>query len=345
MEDITSTSTTTTDTMNTSEGSAQGAASTSIEAAGTQTGDTNENVPQGESVPGVQQPKEPANAAETIIGEYTPNFKYKVKKKDLEFDDFFKSAIKNAEQEKKIRELHEKAFGLDEVKESRETYKKQLEEWQGKYNQVDESLKHVGNLVRKKDFRTFFEVLNIPKQDIINYAIEELKYAELPADQKAVIDQQRMQEREYESKLTENQMLQQQMSQLVQQQTAFELSQTLAKPDIAQVVQAYDGRMGPQAFMNEVIKRGQYYEAVHKVSPPASQLVEEIVNLIGGAQASAPQVGVAPSQVMQSQHSGSQAQQTKPVMTKFQGGSSKSPTKKVPQSLEDLRQMRQSAQI
>lgn len=271
---------------------------------------------------------------------YAPNFKFKVKDKELEFDDFVKPIVKTKDVEQKIKDLYEKAHGIEEVKAARETFKTQAEEWKGKFTQVEASLQTLGSYVKKDDFGSFFKALNIPKEKIIRYAIEELKYQELPPEQKAAIDLQRQQQTEFEMAQTQNQTLQQQMANLIQQQATFELNQELARPDVSQAITAYDTGAGQAgAFRAEVIRRGQYYEAVHKISPPASQLVQEILSLVGvqaqaqqGTQASS---NGSPSQVVQNQ-------KEKPVISSFQGGGGKSPTRKVPSSIDDLRKMRQN---
>jgi len=280
-----------------------------------------------------------AVAAAGAESAWTPNFKFTVKDKALEFDDFIKPIVKNKELETKIREMYEKAYGIDEVKSVRDTFKTQAEEWKGKYGQVEQSLQTLGGYVKKGDFRTFFQALNIPKDKIIQYAIEELKYQDLPADQRAALEQQRQSQAEFEQAQQQNQMLQTQMQQMAVQQATFELDQALNRPDAVQVAQAYDARAGKLgAFKAEVIRRGQYYEAVHKISPPASQLVAEVLNLVG-VQAQAQQGSQAtsigtPSQVVQ-------AQKDKPVIPAFQGGGAKSPAAKIPTSIDDLRKMRE----
>lgn len=283
---------------------------------------------------------EAAQATEAAINQYTPNFKFKVNDKELEIDDFLKPIVKNKDVETKLREIYEKAHGIDAVKTAREQFKKQAEEWQGKYTTVETSLQSLGQMVKKGDYRTFFDVLNIPKQDIINYAIQELKYQELPPEQRQAIDAEREREIALSQTSQQNQMLQQQMAQMVQQQAQFELNQELAAPTVAQVITAYDTRAGkPGAFRAEVIRRGQYYEAVHKISPPASQLVQEVLALVGTQQAQ-------PGPMDSSQDSSGQtasSQQQKPVIPSFSGGGTKSPTsRKVPSSIEDLRKMRQN---
>lgn len=280
-----------------------------------------------------------ASKSATTPSAFTPNFKFKVKDKDLEIDDFLKPVVKDAETEKKLRELYEKAHGLDEVKGSRDTFKTEAEQWKGRFSNVETSLKTLGEYVKKDDFRSFFEALNIPKDKIIQYAINELKYQELPAEQRAAIEAQREQQFAYEQSSVQNQTLQKQMADLVQKQAAFELDQELAKPEIVQAAQSFDTRTGKAGeFRKLVIQRGQYYEAVHKISPPASQLAQEVVQLIG-VQATA-QPGTAPSQ-NQSSPTGSQTQAAKPVIPSFSGGG-KSPVKKMPTSIDDLRALRQN---
>lgn len=271
---------------------------------------------------------------------YNPNFKFKVKDKELEFDDFVKPIVKNKDLEAKLREMYEKAHGLEEVKTARETFKMQAEETKQKLASVEDNLKTLGSYVKKGDFGTFFQALNIPKDQIIRYAIEELKYQELPPEQKAAIEQQKQREQYLEQTSSQNQQLQQQMAQMIQQQAALELNQELSKSEINSAISAYDSRAGqPGAFRAEVIRRGQYYEAVHKISPPASQLVSEVLNLVG-VQPTSPQATMNASQATQGQVVLNQ--NSKPTITAFSGGSNKSPARKMPSSLDDLRAMRQN---
>lgn len=292
-----------------------------------------------------------AESAESVttpaIPAWAPNFEFTVKDKKHQFDDWIKETIKTKEQEAKVRELYEKAYGLDEVKADRQSLKAERDDYKTKFTNVEQSLQTLSSYVKKGDFRTFFDVLKIPKQAIINYAIEELKYQELPPEQRMAVDQQRQQQAEYEARMMENQTLQQQMQQMAIQQARTEMNFELAKPEVASVVQAFNARAGKaDAFEQEIIRRGSYYEAVHKISPPVSQLVAEVISLIGGQAQASPQ-GQAPSVTSPGQAQGqinSQAQQQqKPVIPNFQGASSaKSPAKRTISSIDDLRKARQS---
>lgn len=61
----------------------------------------------------------PETAEAEAIPAYVPNFKYTVGGKEKEVDEMFRSLITDAEKEKKIREVFERADGLDLVKQSR----------------------------------------------------------------------------------------------------------------------------------------------------------------------------------------------------------------------------------
>lgn len=276
-------------------------------------------------------------AAATDQPAWTPNYEFTVKDKKLQMDELFKPLIKSKDVEAKLKDLYEKAYGLDEVKSSRETFKERATQAEQKYQQTEQNLKMLGDVVKKQDFNTFFEVLNIPKEQILQYAIQELKFQQLPDDQKQAIEERRQQEQQFQYAQQQNQTLQQQMQQMAVAQAQQELNFETSKPEVQSVAQALDARLGKQgAFMSEVIKLGQYYEAVHKTSPPASQLVKEVMQIVGMS-APAPQ-GEPATQANPSQ--GVVPNSQKPVIPAFNGSVAKSPVRKTPTSIQDLRDMR-----
>lgn len=278
-----------------------------------------------------------AQEAPTDQSAWTPNYEFTVKDKKHQIDELFKPLIKSKDVETKLKEIYEKAYGLDEVKSSRETFKEKALQFEHENGTIKQNLKVLSDVAKKGDFSTFFDVLGIPKDQILNYAIQELKFRELPAEQQAAIEAHRQQEQAYYQAQTENQTLQQQMQTMMVQQAKQEINFEISKPEIQSAAQAFDARVGkPGAFMSEVIKRGQYYEAVHKTSPEASQLVQEVLQFVG-MPASVPQ-GQAPFQAIPSQ--GVVSQQNKPVIPAFNGSVTKSPVRKAPGSLQDLRDMR-----
>ena len=271
--------------------------------------------------------------------EYTPNFEFTVKDKKLEFDEWARPFVKDKETEAKFREMFEKAHGLEEVKTHRQSLRDELNTLKTEKTQLDTSLKQLSSYVQNKDYNSFFETLKIPKEDIIRYAVDELKYQELSPEQRREIDAHRQQTSRLSELELQNQQLLEQSQQAIRSQAEFQLNSELSKPDIASIAQNYDARIGkPGAFRQEVINRGAYYETVHGQTIPAAQAVQEIVQLIGGQASTSPQASTTPQQPSPSQVVATQ--KTKPVIPNVQGSGSNSPYKKQPTSVEDLRKMR-----
>jgi hypothetical protein len=286
------------------------------------------------SQPSVGEAAEAAIEAAKVAA-YQPNFKFKVKDKEFEIDEWARGAIKDPVMEKKVKELYEKAYGLDDVKTDRETLKKKVADLEPKLTNIQKSLGLLGQHIQKGDMRSFFEALQIPKEHVLRYALEEFKFEDLPADQKAEIQAQREKERQLHFLNEQNQLYAQQMQQFAYTQAKTELDTTLSKPEVAAVAQAFDARVGkPGAFQAEVIKRGQFYEKLNGTSITVQQAVEEVVALIGGS----PQAPQGAENVVTPQSS---AAGQKPVIKNFSGASQTSPTKKVFTSIDDIRKERQ----
>jgi hypothetical protein len=268
---------------------------------------------------------------------WTPNYEFTVKDKKHQIDESLRPLIKSKDVETKLKEIYEKAYGLDEVKSSRETFKEKAAQFEQENGTIKQNLKVLSDVAKKKDFSTFFDVLGIPNEHILEYADQVRKFQSLPAEQQLAIEEYRQQEQAYSQAQTENQTLQQQMQQMMVQQARQEINFEISKPEIQNAAQTFDARVGRSgAFMSEVIRRGQYYEAVHKTSPTAETLVKEVLQIVG-MQAPVPQ-GQAPLQAIPSQ--GVVQNQSVPVIPAFNGSVTKSPVRKAPGSLQDPRDMR-----
>lgn len=286
---------------------------------------------------------EAITSAAAGVPAWMPEFKFKVKDKELEFDDFVKPIIKSKEVNDKIKDLYLKAHGLDEVKQSRDHFQNQYKAENEKITTIEKNLQNIGVTVKNKDFGTFFDLLKIDKNDVMNYFIEELKFQELPAEQKQAIERQRQVEREYQTAQEQNQGLQTQMQEMMIKQTKFEFAQVFASPDVAPAIQQFEARVGqPGAFEKAILERGQYYEAVHKTSPPVRQLVNEVLTLAGLSSGMPGQAQQAPLTQQSNASQVVHAQNQKPVIPSFSGGSStKSPARQVVGTIDDIRKRRQ----
>lgn len=271
--------------------------------------------------------------------EWQPNYKFKVKDKELEFDDWVKPLVTKETQDK-FREVFEKAHGIDAVKQDRQSLREELRAIREEKERIDTSLQYLSQYVQKKDYRSFFEALQIPKEEILRYAIDELKYQEMSPEQRQEIDAYRQNQYRLSQLEMQNQQLMREYESMTQAQKVNELESELSRQDIAEMARSYDARVGePGAFRKEVISRGAYWESVHGQTISAKQAVDEVLRLVGGTVGSAPQAG-APSQTMTPGQAVVQNRQ-KPVIPNVQGASGSSPAKKRPGSIEDLRRMRE----
>lgn len=262
---------------------------------------------------------------------YQPNYKFKVLDKEHEFDDFIKGAIKDAETEKKARELHERAFGLDSVKQDRQTLKSELSQTKEKMATTDRALETLGEYVKTGDYDSFFEALRIPKQDILKYAVALVQREQDPAKAQAHEMQRRadLASRGYERQSAE--LLQSQQAFAVQQRT-FELQNVTSRPEVQAVAQAYNAGMGnPGAFQEYVIAIGASY-AARGQDLPAEQAVAEAIKHLRAVNPQLGTSGTPTGPAVVQPHA-------KPVIPSIQGRGT-SPVRSTYKSIEDLNRRR-----
>lgn len=281
-----------------------------------------------------------AAGVEITESEYAPNYKFKYRALDRseaegEFDDALKPLLKNAEVEKKVRELYEKAHGIDFVKADREALKQSFGETQQAYETQSTALRTLGTFVQNKDFDSFFEALKIPKQDILQYALQQVQISKMSPEERAQFDTQRQAQQRTMALQMQNQELTQQFQTMAVQGRENELAGTLAHPEIAPLIADFDQRAGRTgAFRDLVVQKGQHHFFSSGLDVPVGQVVQEVIQLLGlrpqapAGQAAAPAAGGA--------RVGSGG---KPVLPNVQGKGGASPAKKVPRSTADLRNL------
>jgi len=263
---------------------------------------------------------------------YQPNTKYNVKDKELEFDDWAKGAIKDKETEEKVRELYTKAYGIDTIKQARDAIAAEFETLKISKAETDQALQQLGTFKASKDWDSFFEALDIPKQDVLKYAVELVQRDQWTPEQKAQWQQSRQAQQVAMQAQNERSGLEQQLNELRVQQRSFELDQTLAQSQIAEIAQTYDSRVAnPGAFRSLVIEYGQA-QAARGVDISAKDAVAEI------ARRTQALMGVSEGAPMQSVPKVVQPH-AKPVIPNIAGRGT-SPIKSVPKSFADLKQRR-----
>lgn len=268
---------------------------------------------------------------------WKPNFKYKVMDKEMEYDDFIKPVL-TKENEAKVRELYEKAMGLDFAKPKHVELQKKVQEHyaplEKKYNDFTQTISVLDKMVAKDDYDNFFKELNIPEQKIMEWAVKKAQLMQLTPEQQAqynneVSGRQRLYKLEQENLAFQNQF-----QGLELQTREYQLSNELLKPEVASVVQAFEAVQGAGSFRNEVIKRGQYYAHVQGKDIPVEQAVSEVLGILGKAY-------ITPNNAsaVSTSQPASQTPQNKPAVIPNVQSQGTSPVKKAVKSLDDLKKL------
>jgi hypothetical protein len=299
--------------------------------------ETNEVPPAQETPAPVEAKTTDAPDEATPVAEvpaFTPNFKVKAYDKEFEIPEEFRALIKDGESEKKVREIFEKAYGLDGMKERYQKTKEDFGKTQEvltQYAEQDKTIEFLSKCVEKKDFDTYFETLGIPEKDLQEWMLRKLQVGSLPPEQQALYNERREQQKRLYELEAKNSQYESERSLAQQNAEAQEaakveqdLNQTLAKPEVLAIAKQIDSRLGEGAFRNEVIKRGIAAYAVDKKVISAEEAVQQVLGLLG------------PGAANQSKMASVQAAKDKPVLPIVEG-KPVSPTSKKPTSVSDLR--------
>ena len=271
---------------------------------------------------------------------FTPNLKFKVKDKEHEIPAYMKDVIKDAKIEKEIKEVFEKAYGLEGIKEQRETLKKERDQYFGQVQTIVRDVNAVKADYQRGDLDSMFQKLNIPLEKVLQYAYQKAQYLELPPEQREAIDQQRNLELQTRNLDSQNQGLTAQLQAQIVQAKSEQFQAIMSRPEITSVEQAFDTQAGrPGAFRQLVQSHGEltWNRSGGKTDLSPQQAVEEVIRLYGlkpgQAAPAAAVVAATPAAPAATPAS------TKPATTVIPNiqGKSTSPLKTKPRSIEDLK--------
>jgi hypothetical protein len=201
-------------------------------------------------------------AVKAVKEAYNPNYKFKAYQKEYEIDEWARPYIKDEETEKKFKKLYERAYGYDFKAQKHDELKSEYEKIRDNYDETDKALKTLSGYVQENDFDSFFDGLNIPKNKVLEYALELVKREQMSPDQRQQweANQQARHAAKYYQAQNE-QLLANQQAFAVQQRT-FELDNALQSAEAKPIVEAYNVGMGsPEAFKEYVIQIGQSFAA------------------------------------------------------------------------------------
>jgi hypothetical protein len=282
-----------------------------------------------------QQAAQQSEAVVPAAPSWAPNFKVKSYDKEYEIDEMFRPLIKDQETEKKVRSIFEKAYGLDEMKPK---YQKAREELEGvrptlkEFDTLKSSLANISEMYNKGDLENFFKTIGVPDQVLFSYVQKRLEYNDLTPEKRAEYDRMVSSRNENYSLQSQYQSMEQQVQAMQTQIRGQEMRSVLSQPDVNEVAKQYDSAVGPGAFAQEVMNQGLFVWKTQGKDISA----EEAVNLV--MQRVKPLLGNVVSQ------QAAPTQQAAPVVPKPAvipniSGTSTSPVKQKPKSLDDLRKL------
>lgn len=256
--------------------------------------------------------------------EWQPDFKYKFGDEELEIEEAYRQYIKDEESQRIIKEW---ALSQKEMPQ----LQSQLQDLSGYKERFDPIYHQMMDLAQKweaKDLDGFFQGMGVDYKTIEGYVAEKLRYNQLPEEQRREYDERRQERSESYEMRRRNEQLEQQVYQANVQRLGFELDQTLSKPDVQQLSSVYDDIYGQGAFRQEVVQAGQAIHAMHGQDLPAGQIVQMVAQrvrpLVERLSQSGQQQGVP---------------QQAPRVIKNPRGSSASPDRARPKSVDDLRKL------
>jgi hypothetical protein len=186
-------------------------------------------------------------------GAYKPNAKYKVLDEEHEFDPKLKKLL-TKETEPIIRELYEKAHGIESIKSSRTQAIQERDQVQGNYNNLIQEVGRVMNYRKAGDLQSFFESLQISDDEVAKYILEKVRVSQLPPDQQAVYTEREALRRRLNGVEQNLHTMQTQGTSTAVQERLTALDTILGGEMMKRTVSEFDARNGNGSFRTAVIQ-------------------------------------------------------------------------------------------
>lgn len=263
---------------------------------------------------------------------YTANFEFLVDKEKKEIPEWARALCTSPEMEKQVKEVFQKAAGLDVAKPRHESVKTRLAETEQELNGIKSSLEEISGFVKNGDYDSFFEAIGLPQKAVLEYALQLIQRDKWTPEQRQEWQRTRSTQEKARLLERENATLSQSQRQLVVQQRERDVDTVLARPDIATHAAAFDARVGrPGAFREEVWNRGVALSAQLKQDVSPETAVTSFLGLLGITLGSPTPgaTGTPGNQVIS---------KPAPVIPNVQGRTA-SPTRKKPTSIADLKKL------
>lgn len=272
-----------------------------------------------------------------------------VESKDYTIDEKFAPLMKDPETAKAVKELHEKAFGLDAVKDRMNDTKQfastVIQENQSIKTAIDGVKATYQKAVKSGNFLLmddFFDQLKIPQDHVMTWAIQKQKLSQLPPEQQQLISAQMESEKRTEQLTQEQIQSQNQFREQAINMKRIMLDTVLSRPDVQTAEKIIKEKFGDQIDLRaEAAKFGQmaWYQSQGKVDLSPDEAIQQVLKHYGITDEAIKSTQALPAQqAAPTQQKKPVVQRTTQTIPNFQGSSS-SPLKGKPKSIEDLKKL------
>ncbi len=283
--------------------------------------------------PGADEVADPEEGdGDATEDEYKPNTKYKVLDQEHEFDPKL-AAILDKDTEPLIRELYQKAHGLDSIKEKLQSTRAERDQYGQGYQQLNSEVGRIMGYKKSGDLDSFFEALQMSPVEVAKWVMEKAEIENLPPEQKAVYTERELLRRRMNALEANFQSVSGQHEQQAVQTRIAELSGALQKPEHVDLVKSFDSRNGAGAFQKAVTDHAaaQFHATQKDLSVP--EAITSFMKMYG---IEAPKPAAKPAAVATDRVVAKPKAKTIPNIGRSQASVT---AEKKPSSIEDLRKL------
>jgi len=246
------------------------------------------------SSPAVETPAPEASSAPEAVqaapaaeAPWTPNYKLKAYEKEYEIPEEFRGYI-TKENEKKFKDVFERHFAFDTIKQKYKDAHSKYQEVDTKYSTMSKNLDRLSKYVQNGDFDSFFNTIQIPEQAIQQWIYNKLAVQDLPKDQQQLYTKNSEYQRQLLSMQEQYEEMQSKLGEFEEykttqaiQQRHSELDSALASAEYKSLAESYDARVGqPGAFKQEVILRAAAVANATGKELSVGEAVQEMARLV-----------------------------------------------------------------
>lgn len=228
------------------------------------------------------------NGEAAVVEDYTPDFTYKVRDEEHEFDERFRDVIKSKEDEEALRELYTRSAGLDHYKTK---FSERDSEYQALENQAAtliEGYKKLQGFKESGDLTNFQKAFGFTDDQLIDYAISLTDHQALPEDQRRIIDENRtLQEKLSSLESTVTSMQTSETNQNLEAEIG-ELKNMLLSEQYKPAYDAFESR--GINMVDKILEVGVGRMQVTGVEPNLEDIVKEVASMVVIPEAAAPVV-------------------------------------------------------